>query len=242
LGDVAYSSNCFPGSAAFSFSSAFIVARTNSRPGTKTILAAKPAHVYTRFGNQHCGTDNIKSGNGLQKLPFLFGGAAVIVPVCPEKLDLQGNFMAGQGIGRYGSTQLPDLAFTPTGYLKLLTGYSAMVGAVGHPTPAWDTYLYAGYEGVDRENYKLAGTLTPAYNYTDIGYGDEGLTVGQQQTSNVWQLTGGVWDRIYQGAFGKVQLGFQYSLTSREAFSSTAGSGQHAYENIFMTSFRYYPL
>ena len=90
------------------------------------------------------------------------GGAGVILPVMP-KLDLQGNFMAGQGIGRYGSVQLPDLAFTTTGEVKPLTGYSALVGAVAHPCPSWDTYIYAGYEGVNRANY--AATVSPSHEH-----------------------------------------------------------------------------
>ncbi len=165
------------------------------------------------------------------------GGAGMILPVIPKWLDLQGNVMAGQGIGRYGSVQLPDLAFTPTGEVKPLTGYSALVGAVAHPCPSWDTYVYAGYEGVDRANY-----ATTVASTTSIGYGDFDLPIGQQQTSQVWQITAGVWDRIYEGNFGKVQIGAQYSFTNREAFSNSAGFSQHATENIFMTSFRFYPL
>ena len=165
------------------------------------------------------------------------GGAGVILPVIPKILDLQGNFMAGQGVGRYGSVQLPDLAFTPQGEVKPLTGYSAMVGAVAHPCPTWDTYLYAGYEGVNRENFVTTVAEAPS-----IGYGDFNLPIGEQQSSQVWQITGGVWDRIYEGNFGKVQIGAQYSFTNREAFSNSLGVAQHANENIFMTSFRFYPL
>ena len=166
------------------------------------------------------------------------GGAAAILPVCPDKLDIQANFMAGQGIGRYGSVQLPDFAFTPTGQIKTLTGYSALVGAVEHPTPSWDVYVYGGYEGVLRQNYSEA-TATTA---TSIGYGDLDLYTGQEQTSNVWQVTGGIWKRIYQGSWGKVQIGLQDSVTRRDAFGNNAGITQRAYENIIMTSFRFYPL
>lgn len=166
------------------------------------------------------------------------GGAAAILPVIPQKLDLQANFMAGEGIGRYGSAQLPDFAFTPTGQVKALTGYSAMVGAVEHPTPTWDVYLYGGYEGVLRQNYTSATASTA----TSIGYGDLDLYTGQEQTSNVWQITGGIWKRIYQGPWGKVQLGLQESVTRRDAFGNSLGVAQHAYENIIMTSFRFYPL
>ncbi len=165
------------------------------------------------------------------------GGAGVILPVMPKMLDLQANFMAGQGIGRYGSVQLPDLAFTSNGEVKPLTGYSALVGAVAHPCPSWDTYVYAGYEGVNRANY-----ATTVADTTSIGYGDFDLPIGEQQTSDVWQITAGFWDRIYEGNFGKVQIGAQYSFTNREAFTNTVGVAQHANENTFMTSFRFYPM
>ena len=166
-------------------------------------------------------------------------GAGVILPIVREKLDLQGNFMAGEGIGRYGSAQLPDFAFAPTGKIKALTGYSAMGGIVEHPTPTWDVYFYGGYEGVLRQNYTSSTTSATA---TSIGYGDLDLYTGQEQTSNVWQVTAGFWKRIYQGGWGKVQVGLQDSVTSRTAFGNSVGIAQHAYENIFMTSFRYYPL
>ncbi len=166
------------------------------------------------------------------------GGAAAIVPVVPEKLDFQANFMAGQGIGRYGSTQLPDIAFTPSGGIDVLTGYSAMVGVIAHPEKSWDLYLYGGYEGVLRDNYASATAATAP----GIGYGDLSLYTGQEQTSNVSQITAGFWKRLYQGSWGKVQVGLQDSVTYREAFGNSLGVSQHAYENIFMTSFRYYPL
>ncbi len=165
------------------------------------------------------------------------GGAAAIVPICPEKLEFQANFMGGQGIGRYGSCQLPDFAFKANGDLSMLTGYTGLVGLVGHPTPTWDAYLYGGYEGVLR-----ADNTTTVANAPSIGYGDFNLITGQEQTSNVWQFTAGFWKRIYQGPFGKVQVGLSDSVTRRTAFGNDAGVTQRATENIIMTSFRFYPM
>ncbi|MGO9019084.1 MAG: hypothetical protein ACLQVJ_12120 [Syntrophobacteraceae bacterium] len=170
------------------------------------------------------------------------GGAAAILPICPEKLDFQANFMAGQGIGRYGSCQLPDFAFTPSGDIKLLTGYTAMLGVIGHPEPTWDLYAYGGYEEVERANYVQTVAGVTADNF---GYGSFNLLTGQEQTSNVWQITAGVWKRLFQGPWGKVQIGLQDSVTRRDGFSnneSNGGVAQSTYENIIMTSFRYYPL
>ena len=168
------------------------------------------------------------------------GGAAVILPICPEKLDFQANVMAGQGIGRYGSCQLPDFAFTPSGQLKVLTEYTALVGAVAHPEKTWDVFLYGGFEGTQRANYAQTSPTGTLY-----GYGSYDVLTGQEQTNDVWQVTAGFWKRIYQGPWGKVQIGLSDSVTRRDAFSNAAtygGTAQHAYENIIMTSFRFYPL
>jgi len=165
------------------------------------------------------------------------GGAAMILPICPEKLDFQANFMVGQGIGRYGSAQLPDIAFEPNGEIKPLSEITAMVGAIAHPEKTWDVYLYGGYEGVERTNYQVGSSYAPS-----IGYGDFTLYTGQEQTQDVWQIQGGFWKRIYQGPWGKVQIGLSDSVTTRQAFSNSVGQAQHAVENIVMTSFRFYPL
>ena len=165
------------------------------------------------------------------------GGAATILPICPEKLEFQANVMAGQGIGRYGSGQLPDIAFEPNGAIKPLTEFTAMTGVIAHPEKTWDVYLYGGYEGVQRTNYYVGPSLAP-----DIGYGDFQIITGQEQTQDVWQIQGGFWKRIYQGPWGKVQIGLSDSVTTRQAFSNSVGQAQHAVENIVMTSFRFYPL
>ena len=39
------------------------------------------------------------------------GGADAIVPLIPGKLELTGSVLAGEGIGRYGTAQLPDATF-----------------------------------------------------------------------------------------------------------------------------------
>jgi hypothetical protein len=177
------------------------------------------------------------------------GGAAAILPVIPKWLDFQANVMAGQGIGRYGSVQLPDVAFDPNGGLKELTGYSGLVGLVGHPEKTLDTYLYAGYEGVDRYS-----TSNLSYGYGDYGFTNancniQGTTTSttatsstcSAQTEDVWQITAGVWDRLYEGNYGKVQIGLQDSITRRDAFSDSVGISPHVVENVVMTSFRFYP-
>ncbi len=172
------------------------------------------------------------------------GGAAAIVPIIPKKLSVQANFMAGQGIGRYSAAQLPDFSVTPTGSLKPLEEYTAMFGIVGKPTPSTDAYLYAGLEQVFR--HSVNGQTKNVYGYGNFGVDNTGCnTIGGScyaQTSSVWQISPGVWQRIYGGNYGKLQVGLQHSWTRRNAFSDSSGVNPHAIENITMVSFRYAPF
>ena len=56
-----------------------------------------------------------------EKTHFGWGiGGSVLLPVIPKFLDLQGSVLTGQGLGRYGSSQLADVTIGPDGTLKPL--------------------------------------------------------------------------------------------------------------------------
>ena len=74
-------------------------------------------------------------------------GGGMILPVVPKMLDFQVSGLIGQGVGRYGTAQLADATFSPTGKIEPLSEYSVMGGLVGHPVPAVDVYAYGGAEG-----------------------------------------------------------------------------------------------
>jgi len=190
----------------------------------------------TRFFHDNVGTslhNNVYVGGG--------GGGSMILPVVAKYLSLQAQFMMGNGIGRYGPTQMPDFAIMPDGALKPIHEQTAMVGAVGHPTSTWDAYLYAGEEKVFREN-----SSTTAYGYGDFGTSNSGCyTPGgtcSASTSSVDEIILGFWKRFYEGNYGKMQAGMQNSILRRNAFSDASGNAPHAYEDIAMLSFRYYPF
>ena len=46
---------------------------------------------------------------------------------------------------------------------------------------------------------------------------------------------------LFQGKFGRIQWGVQYSYTERKAFEGVGGAPS-ANENMVFTSFRYYPF
>ena len=80
-------------------------------------------------------------------------GAAAILPVVPKFVDFQGSFLAGQGIGRYGSAGFADAVVNPiTGKLDPLTEVLALAGLIGHANDRLDIYGYAGFEQATRKD------------------------------------------------------------------------------------------
>jgi len=175
-------------------------------------------------------------------------GAGMILPVIPAKLDFQVSGLFGQGVGRYGSAQLPDATFNLQGKIEPLTGYSVMGGLVGHPIPSVDVYAYGGAEGVQNKWYSADGF--------NAGYGNPNVSVAGCEfetascaatTQSVVEGTIGAWWRVLQGSYGTAQLGAQYEYIERTAFSgvgSTKGSTltPSTNENAFLFSVRYYPF
>jgi hypothetical protein len=173
----------------------------------------------------------------------LGGGVGAYVNVIPKKLEVQANFLGGKGVGRYSAGLMPDFALTPSGDIKPVTMLAGMFGIVGHPTPKWDLYVYAGAEKVMRQEYHntaygLGSALTDMTGCYQQGSGQ----TCNPQTEMVWQITPGFWTTVYKGDFGNIKLGGQYSFTRKDAFSGANDKQPHAYENVVMTSFRYSPF
>lgn len=55
------------------------------------------------------------------------------------------------------------------------------------------------------------------------------------------QITGGFWQDIYKGPFGRLTGGLQYSFTEKYAFAGL-GFSPKTENNMFFTSLRYYPF
>ena len=76
----------------------------------------------------------------------------------------------------------------------------------------------------------------------------------------LWQVTGGMWDKVYKGSFGEVRVGLQYSYSQRDVFRTQANVATvqgglpqtlaqqngvfspKATQNMLLTSLRYYPF
>lgn len=181
-----------------------------------------------------------------------FGGGSALVSLFPKLLDAQISGAYGQGIGRYGTSQLPDITVGPTGNISPLTEYALLAGVTLHATPQLDIYGYAGREEVEGKNLGVVGGNP--YGYGNFALNVSGCVVESAATCNaqarrVDQVTVGAWYDIYKGPYGNLRGGAQYSYTEKTAFSgrngATAAAPQYtprSDDNIFLTSLRYYPF
>ena len=198
--------------------------------------------LHDRLSIAGSGHNNTVVGGGV--------GGGVILPIIPKMLDFQISGLAGYGIGGYGSGQLPDAVVGANGTPKPLPEYTALVGLVGHPTPAFDLYSYVGTEQISRSSFN-AGGRPFGYgnpNYSNAGCGTELSPLAcVGNTSGLTQGTLGAWWRFLKGGFGTLQAGGQYSYTQRTIFT---GSGPRTgtrftpttSDNMFLFSFRYLPF
>jgi len=180
------------------------------------------------------------------------GGGSVVVPVMPKFIDLQGSAMIGRGIGRYGAGQLNDAVVSPNGSLDPLPEIMFLGGVTLHATPQLDLYAYGGEERIlSNDWFGGAGT---GFGYANPAANNSGCDIVggtcAGATKDVWELTGGLWDKVYQGAFGSVRVGLQYEYIQRELFPGTGTTkpltafvGTPTFnENAVYASFRYYPF
>ena len=176
------------------------------------------------------------------------GGGSIAFSAIPKILDVQLSGMAGQGIGRYGSGGLADVTSDATGQLRPIPETMWLGGVTWHATPLIDVYVFGGEEQEDSKVYHYStisslvvgeGTLPGT---TNAACNTEGGTCSPVNKS-ISQVTTGLWDRIYQGSFGSVRVGVQYSYTERKTFADAAtGFAPKATDNMIFFSFRYYPF
>ncbi|MEJ0052141.1 MAG: hypothetical protein WDN02_13185 [Methylovirgula sp.] len=179
-------------------------------------------------------------------------GGSVVVSVLPKWVDFEANVMTGRGIGRYGVSTLPTATFNADGSLSPIPETIALGFLTLHATPQIDLWAAAGIEH-EYGDYFSGGTVngpgSPLANNTGCNTETAAASTCNGITKDIWQLTGGVWDRVYQGDFGSVRVGVQYSYTQRELFAGSGGLpagsaplGAKTTDNILLTSLRYYPF
>ena len=169
-----------------------------------------------------------------------------------KKFDFGVHFLGGDGVGRYGTSSLPDTTVHPDGTLALLHSYQGL-GTFEIHTKQWDWYFNGGGEYIGRNAVpNAAGTLVGygAPTLLSTGCGTEpvpgagGFLPANPGSCNVptrslIEGTAGFWFKPYNGPKGRIQFGPQYEYIVRNTWRGTGGSPR-AIENVVLTSFRYY--
>lgn len=179
-------------------------------------------------------------------------GGSILVPIVPKVLDARFSGLTGRGIGRYGASQLADATFKSDGSLAPIPETILLAGLTWHALPGLDFYTYAGEEdeyasfgfsavkGSAPFGYGNPAFVNSGCNIEDFGTG-AGAFACNGNTKLVRQITGGFWDDIYKGSFGRLAGGVQYSFTQKYGFEGIGGVPKQN-ESIFFTSLRYYPF
>jgi len=201
---------------------------------------------YEAFGLLRFLHDRVsRVGDGRNNTAVAGGvGGSVIVPIIGKMLEFHGNLLAGYGIGRYGTSQLPDATLSQSGAPVPLPEIQALAGLVAHPRRELDLYAYAGTEQAGRRSFAEGGR---GFGYGSPLYVNTGCSVElsalpcQANTSGIVQGALGAWWRFLHGGYGTMEAGAQYSYTRRATFPGVGGS-PGTDNNTVLVSFRYLPF
>jgi len=181
------------------------------------------------------------------------GGANARFLFAKKRYEVAFHFLGGEGVGRYGSSGLPDLTIQPNGYLVTLPSYQGLAEFDIH-LPKWDWYFDGGGEYVGNYFLRDAAGKPVGYGspfFSNAGCGTEtlpgsanGFVPGSLascsgQTRAIIEGTVGFWYKPYNGPKGRLQMGMQYSYITRDAWRGIGGTPE-GIDNMVFTSFRYY--
>jgi len=163
------------------------------------------------------------------------------------------HFLGGDGVGRYGTSTLPDATVRPDGTLALLHSYQGL-GTLEFHHPKFDVYFNGGSEYVSRyQQLRGAGIPVgyggPLFNNSGcltetVPTGGNGFSPGSPgaciaDTRVLIEGTVGFYIKFYNGSKGRLQWGPQYSHIVRNTWAGVGG-GPSAAEDMLLTGFRYY--
>ncbi len=172
-----------------------------------------------------------------------------------KRVDFGLHGFGGSGVGRYGTSGLPDVAVRGDGTLYLVKSLQGLSTLEWH-SPKLDIYLNAGAEYAGR-----AGSYDPNNAKLYVGYGSPffdnsgcfaepvpgsgGFTPGSlskctADTRVLIEGTAGFWYKVYNGPKGRLQWGPQFSYLTRNTWSGAAGNEPHGLDGMIFSSFRYY--
>ena len=171
-----------------------------------------------------------------------------------KSADLTLSGLYGRGIGRYGTSQLPDATVGADSTILPIRQVHAMAELDVHASPKLDIYLIGGTEYAYRTASVSAAGRGVGYGsplLSNSGCDTETAATGpfapggpaagtyNADTRSLVQGNLGLWYRVYRGTAGTFQWGLQYSHTVKHTWD---GLGDHpqASDNMGFASVRYY--
>ncbi|MGH9596513.1 MAG: hypothetical protein ACRD3K_06920, partial [Edaphobacter sp.] len=203
------------------------------------------------------GQNNTRMGGG--------GFVNIRVPVT-HFLDVGVHGLGGTGVGRYGTSTLPDVTVHPDGTLEPIKAYQGLLSLETHPAKKLDVFGYAGAEYAQRTVYlsTLGSSAGKLIGYAPITANNTGCGIETLPTSTgngfaggapynpgtpancagvtraVIQGTLGFTYRVYSSPkYGRLQYQGVYSYLTREAWAGIGGAPK-ATNNMVFTGMRYY--
>ncbi len=213
-----------------------------------TGTAAAPTYAYSTVEQ-----DNVSKAGGV------FAGARVTVN---KYVDVAVTGMGGQGVGRYGSSQLADATLRPDQTLEPLHNYHGLGSLETHPTSKLDVYAYYGGEYAQRTTYTTPqgaligyGLRTTSnagcYNLpSNAGNGSgtagslSAVTCGGSTRYIQEGMVGFTYRLANSPRYGRLQYQTTYSYLQRTLWSgvgsATTPTGPRAVDNMIHAGMRYY--
>ncbi len=183
------------------------------------------------------GTNNTKVGGGI------YGNARFSAT---KYADIGVHFLGGTGVGRYGTSTLPDITVHPDGTLAPIKNYQGLASVELHPLPKLDLDFYYGDEYAQRTVYlstlgtsagKLIGYAPKSSSNAGCGIETLPTSTGNGlagaapynpgtpanclgATRMVSEATAEFVYRFYNNPkYGRFQYAMQYSYLARNAWS-----------------------
>jgi hypothetical protein len=202
------------------------------------------ARVYPEVGVAATGYVANSGGTSPYNDTKTGGGAMAAGRITSKFIDVAATGMAGDGIGRYGSSQLSDVTVHPNGTLEPIRNYHGLFSLETHPAKKLDVYAYYGGEYAQRTVYATGVAATPFTGYSPINANDTGCETETAVTSAGFTgsvtptgscagatryiqegMVGFTYKPIMSPKYGRLQYQFTYSYLERQLWTGlTAGT------------------
>jgi len=179
-----------------------------------------------------------------------------------KHIDLGLHALGGIGVGRYGTSGLPDASVHANGTLDLIRSYQGL-GTLEWHGPKLDVYFNAGaeyagrawdydalqakpYVGYGSPFFTNSGCFIETSPSANSGFAPGSLASCTADTRVLYEGSFGIWFKPYDGSKekvnrGRIQWGPQFSYVDRHAWSGAGAPNEpHGLDGMIYTSFRYY--